>query len=148
LAQVVVSTVIARPREEVFAYYEQYDRHPEWQPELIRAELTTPAPVAVGTRGIEVRRLLGRETAATYEITEHDPPRRSAFRVLDGPIRPSGLAKFEPEAGGTRMTFELDLGARGPLRLLAPLLAPRLRRQTTDHLRRFASIVGDLGQPS
>jgi hypothetical protein len=72
----------------VFALYERYDR----QPELLRAALTTPGPVAAGTHGYEVRRMLGRETRIPYEVTEHDPPRRSSFRTLSGPIRFVGAA--------------------------------------------------------
>jgi uncharacterized membrane protein len=135
------AVVIAAPVQAVFDYYAEYARHPEWQPELVRAEVLTPGEVRPGTRGAETRRLLGRELSAGYEITEHERPRRSAFRTLEGPIRPRGVATFAPHDGGTRMTFELDLGARGVLRILVPLLARVLTRQTRAHLQRFKTIA-------
>jgi uncharacterized membrane protein len=141
VADVEVSAVVAAPIEAVFAYYAQYDRHGEWQPELIHAELTGGGPVGPGTRGLEVRRLGRRELTSPYEITEHDPPRRSAFRTLAGPIRPSGVATFEPAGDGTRMTFALDVNARGPLRLLTPVIARGLGRRSREQLRRFEERV-------
>jgi uncharacterized membrane protein len=141
MPDVQARVVIAAPPQAVFDYYAQYGRHTEWQPELVRAEVTTPGEVRPGTRGVETRRMLGREVSAAYEITEHEPPRRSAFRTLDGPMRPSGVASFAPDGGGTRMTFALDLNARGALRMLTPLLARVLNRQTRAHLERFKAIA-------
>jgi uncharacterized membrane protein len=137
--------VVDRPLEDVFDYYAQYHRHPEWQPELLSAEFTTPGPVAAGSKGIEVRRLLGREIRVGYEITDHVRPHRSAFRTLDGPVRPIGIATFASAANGTRLQFELDLAARGPLRLLAPILALRLRSQIAAHLQRFKAVLESEG---
>jgi uncharacterized membrane protein len=141
MADVRAATVIAAPVQAVFDYYAQYDRHPEWQPELVRAEISSPGPIKPGTQGTETRRLFGRTVSARYEITEHQPPLLSAFRTLDGPIRPHGVATFAEHDGSTSMTFELDLGARGALRLLAPLLARTLTRQTRAHLERFKAIA-------
>jgi uncharacterized protein YndB with AHSA1/START domain len=135
------SIVLATPPATAFALYERYDRHPEWQTEMLRAELTTPGPIRVGTRGYEVRRLMGRETKVPYEITEHVPPHRSAFRTLSGPIRFVGAAEFAPEGERTRMTFTLDLVAVGPLRLAALLLARQVRRQVPEHLARFKALA-------
>ena len=140
--------LVCAPVEAVFDYYAQYGRHPEWQPELVRAEITTPGPVATGTRGVEVRRLLGRELSAAYEIVDHERPRRSAFRTLDGAIRPTGVATFASVDDDTRMTFELELGASGSLRILTPLLARILTRQTRQHLQRFKAIAERGEEPS
>jgi hypothetical protein len=65
------------------------------------------------------------------------PPERIR-RIRPGP---HGVASFTQHDGGTRMTFELDLGARGVLRLLAPLLAWGLSRQTRAHPQRFKALA-------
>jgi len=41
---------IAAPVESVFEKYAQYDRHPEWQPGLLRATLVSDGPVRVDAR--------------------------------------------------------------------------------------------------
>ena len=70
------SIEIDRRPEDVFAYLDQVERHGEWQSEIVSAQLETDGPVGVGTRVREIRRIGGREQDASYEITEHDPPRR------------------------------------------------------------------------
>jgi uncharacterized membrane protein len=134
------------PIQSVFEKYAQYDRHPEWQAGLLRAELTSAPSVASGTRGIEVRRLFGREMSFPYIITEHVAPRRSAFQTLQGPLRPAGVASFSAVAGGTRIDFDMDLGAQGAARLLSSLLTPVFSRQTHADLESFkAWVEAELG---
>jgi len=141
MASVSAFVEIDAPIDSVFALYAQYDRHPEWQPGLLRAEFTTVGPVAVGTRGREVRRLLGREVSFPYLITEHQPPSRSAFRTLEGPLRPEGLATFVGVERGTRMEFLMDLRAQGILRACEGVLAPLFARQTQRDLTSFKAWV-------
>ncbi|MGA2013944.1 MAG: SRPBCC family protein [Solirubrobacteraceae bacterium] len=129
------------PIDLVFDKYAQYERHAEWQTGLLRAELTSGPSVAPGTRGFEVRRLFGREMSFPYVITEHVAPHRSAFQTLQGPLRPAGIASFSAVAGGTRIEFEMDLGARGALRLLSRLLTPLFARQTQADLEGFKAWV-------
>ncbi len=141
MSRIHAAVDVDAPIQSVFDKYAQYERHPEWQPGLRRAELTGGPSVAPGTRGIEVRRLFGREMSFPYVITEHVAPRRSAFKTLQGPLRPAGIASFSAEAGGTRVEFEMDLGAQGALRLLSNLLTPLLRRQTQADLEGFKAWV-------
>jgi len=112
----ISSTIeIARSPEDVFAYLDEVTRHGEWQDGLISAHLDTDGPVGVGSKVTEVRKLGGREMKMSYEITEHDPPKTFAFRVLDGPIRPVGKGTVEPlpDGTGSRVTFDLDLIGHG-----------------------------------
>jgi uncharacterized protein YndB with AHSA1/START domain len=137
MSGIYAAVEIAAPVESVFEKYVQYERHPEWQPGLLRATLVSDGPVARGTRGLEVRRLFGREVSFPYEITEHVAPSRSAFATLEGALQPAGVARFAPVAAGTRMEFEMELRARGPLRVVSGLLVPLFRRQTRQDLERF-----------
>jgi hypothetical protein len=45
----------------------------------------TPGPVAVGARGREMRRFLGRQVAE-IEVTAFEPPARFALRNRSGPF--------------------------------------------------------------
>jgi uncharacterized membrane protein len=118
---------IERSPEDVFAYLDDLATHGEWQTEIVSARVLTDGPTRVGTRCEEVRRAGGREQKITYEITEHDPPRRFAFRGLDGPIRPVGTGIVEPLDGGARarVTVDLELEGHG---LMGKVLAPMARR--------------------
>jgi hypothetical protein len=59
----------------------------------------------------------------TYEITEHDPPRRAAFHGTSGPVRPVGAVTVESLDDGarSRVTIEIELQGHGLGKLLAPL---------------------------
>lgn len=127
MAPIVETVEIAKSPPEVFAYLDALTRHGEWQEQIENVELLTEGPTRVGSRAVDTRRVPGGRRKITYEITEHDPPRRAAFRGLDGPIRPEGSITVEPldEGRRSRVTLELDLVGHG---LMGKLLAPIARR--------------------
>ena len=116
------SIEIDRPPEAVFGYLDQLDRHGEWQESIVHASIEGGGPVGVGTRVHEIRKVGGREQDTSYEITEHDPPRRSAFRGVTGPVRPVGTVTVEPLGDGSRsrVTLEFNLVGSGFGVLIAP----------------------------
>lgn len=129
---IVESIEIARPPEEVFAYLDQLDRHGEWQTAIVNVRIETEGPTKVGSRAVETRRVPGGPRDMTYEVTEHDPPRRSSFRGLNGPVRAVGTVSVEPVDDGSRsrVTLQLDLEGHG----LGKLIAPFARRQAAKQV--------------
>jgi uncharacterized membrane protein len=124
---VVKSIEIARTPEEVFAYVDQVDRHPEWQEKLDSSNWVTEGPLRVGSRAHQVRRVPGGPREFTLECTEHDPPRKSSWRTLNGPVRPEGTVTVEPLADGSRSRFTVQIDPRGH-GLFGKLIAPLARR--------------------
>ena len=96
MTEIKESVEINRPPEEVFAYLDDVERHGEWQEDIVGVERVTDGPTRQGTRVHETRHVPGGNRSMTYEVTAHDPPRKSSFRVLDGPIRAA------TSAGSTR----------------------------------------------
>ena len=133
MAPIVETVEIAKSPQEVFAYLDDLRRHGEWQEQIESVEVLTEGPTRVGSRAIDTRRVPGGRQRIPYEITEHDPPRRAAFRGLDGPIRPQGSVTVEPLDDGTRsrVTLELDLVGYG---LVGKLLAPLARSDARKHI--------------
>ncbi len=124
------SVEIRRRPEEVFGYLDQPERHGEWQSQIVSARVESEGPVGVGTRVKETRKIGGREQDTSYEITEHDPPRRSSFRGVVGPVRPVGTVIVEPVGDGSssRVTVEFDLVGNGIGKLFAPLARMQARK--------------------
>jgi uncharacterized membrane protein len=132
VAPITSSIEIDRPADAVFAYIDQVERHGEWQSQIVRSKLETEGPVGVGTRVTDTRKVPGRTQDVTYEITEHEPPRRSSFRGVNGPVRPVGSVTVEPVGEArSRVTVELELEGHG---LLGPLVAMLARGQARKQL--------------
>jgi uncharacterized protein YndB with AHSA1/START domain len=130
------SVEINRPPADVFAYLDEVERHGEWQQDIVNTKKETDGPVGVGTRVTNMRRVgPGSPRPVTYEITDHDPPRRTVFRGVNGPVRPQGTVTVEPLDDGTRsrVSLQFDLVGHG---LLGKLLAPMARRQASRTIPR------------
>jgi uncharacterized protein YndB with AHSA1/START domain len=126
------STEIDRRPEDVFGYLDELDRHGEWQGAIITTRVETEGPTRVGSRAVDTRKIPGGQRDITYEVTEHDPPHKVAFRGVDGPVRPVGTVTVEPLGDGSRsrVTLELDLQGHG----IGKLLAPIARRQAAKEV--------------
>jgi uncharacterized membrane protein len=128
------SIEIDRRPEDVFGYLDQVERHGEWQSQIVSTKVDTDGPVAVGTRVREIRKVGGREQDASYEITEHDPPRRTSFRGVVGPVRPVGTVTVEPVGDGSksRVSIEFNLVGHGFGKLIAPLARMQARKSIAE----------------
>jgi uncharacterized membrane protein len=136
---IVDSVEISRSPEQVFSYLDQLDRHGEWQESILEVKIDTEGPTRAGSRATEKRKVPGGPREFTYEVTEHDPPRRVAFRGLNGPVRPVGTVIVEPIGDGSssRVTLEFNLVGHGLGRLIAPLARMDARRQIPKDQRRL-----------
>jgi uncharacterized membrane protein len=151
VAAITASIEIARTPEEVFAYIDDLGRHGEWQEAIEQVTVLTEGPTRVGSRARERRRVPGGAREFTYEITEHDPPRRASFRGLDGPIRPAGTVTVTPSGEGhSRVTLELDFKVYGLGLLLAPLVRREARMRVPRDQQRLKERLesGAAGQAS
>jgi uncharacterized protein YndB with AHSA1/START domain len=133
MAPLVNTVEIDRTPDEVFAYVTDPARFTEWQNTVVSAHAEDGDPVHVGSRVVMTRKMGGREQTMTSEVTEHQPPGRYAFRIIDGPVRAHGKGSFEPLDDGarTRFTFELDFEGHGIGKVLVPLV---VRRQASREL--------------
>jgi uncharacterized protein YndB with AHSA1/START domain len=132
MAPITESIEIDRRPEDVFAYLDDVKRHGEWQEQLVDVRPEGDQPMGVGKRVRETRRVPGGDRTMTYEITEHDPPRQSSFRVLDGPVRAVGTVSVAPVGDGSRsrLTITLDFHGQGiGGKVLLPVAKSQARKQ-------------------
>src|ERR671919_2476188 len=126
---VLTETVIRRPRDEVAAYAGDPSHAPEWYANISSVEWQTPPPVAVGSRMDFVASFLGRRLAYTYEVTELVPGERLVMRTAQGPFPMETTYTWQPvDEASTRMTLRNRGEPAGFSRLVAPLMAPAMRR--------------------
>jgi|SRR5947209_20487950 len=128
-----VVTQIAAPPNVCFDLSRSIDLHLE---SMLASEERAVASVTSGLIGAgeEVSweaRHLGRLWRMTSRIHDFDPPHRFVDQMVRGPFTAFRHEhRFEPEAGGTRMTDVIDFRmGRGPFGLVAdPVAAAYLRR--------------------
>lgn len=139
MAPITSSIEIARPPEDVFAYVDDLERHGEWQSTIISSKLETEGPTRVGSRATDTRKVPGGTQHVTYEITEHDPPRKASFKGTNGPVRPVGSITVEPVGEGrSRLTLELDLRGHGLIGQFVAILArSQARKQVPQDQQRL-----------
>jgi uncharacterized membrane protein len=147
VAPITGTIEIARSPQDVFDYVADLKRQGEWQKAIVSIEVETEGPARVGTRAVETRRVPGGTRSFPFELTEHDPPRRSSFQVTGGPVRPHGSITFTPLDGGsrTRVDFQMEFVGHGLGVLLLPLVQRDARHQVPNDL---AALKQRLESPS
>jgi uncharacterized membrane protein len=142
MAPISESIEIDRKPEEVFAYLDEVKRHGEWQEQIVDVRPQDDGPLRVGSRVTETRRVAGGDRTMTYEVTEHDPPRQSSFRVLDGPVRAVGTISIEPAGDGSRLTFTLEFKGHGLAgKVLLPVARTQARKQIPKDQARMKELL-------
>ncbi len=145
-----VSTTIARPREEVFAYLLDVANHPEFTDHyLVDWRLTREDSVGRGAGArYKVKRPRNRFGYADLTVTEVDAPWRIITQGRGGKYnrnRQLGVYELQPEHGGTRVDYTVTTEARMPSDRFMESLGARgwYKRKTTKALRRLRSILED-----
>ncbi len=116
------------PREEAFAYLSDFSNTAEWDPGTVQAERLGEGPIGEGSEFRLVVAFLGRETALTYRVVEHEPPSVVSFRGENSTVLSLDRITIVTAGRGTRITYDARLTLRGPLKLADPLLALAFKR--------------------
>jgi uncharacterized membrane protein len=132
---------IARPRDEVAAYACEPDNAPAWYENIERAQWQTEPPLAVGSRFAFVARFLGRRLEYVYEVREFLDGERLVMATADGPFAMETTYTFEDAGGGTSVRLRNRGEPAGFSRLVAPLMAPAVRRANRKDLARLKEIL-------
>jgi hypothetical protein len=96
----------------------------------------------VGTRLREVHRGPGgRELESLVEVSEYEPDRAFALRMVEGALPIHLRITLEPASNGTLMRFNAFGQPTGPMRLAQPLLRRALQRQFAEHCANLADVM-------
>ena len=130
------SITVDRPIDAVFDYAAQFEKHPEWQPDLKGATFTGPA--AVGAVGTETRKMGPQTHTYDWRVSEYSRPERLSFETLSGPMRPSGTMIFTSESTDrTRVDFDMTMNPQGFMKVMAPFIERHVQKMNQQHLQRF-----------
>jgi uncharacterized protein YndB with AHSA1/START domain len=136
------STQIDAPRERVFAFITDLDNLPKWQTGVIESKLKSEGPVRVGFEFEETAKVGPWRLRNVCRVTDLKPGQRFAFEAKSsGPLDYDGCFDLQPVAGGTRLTVSGTARLKGLWRLLQPLLAGDLRRETRTELESLRRLI-------
>jgi uncharacterized protein YndB with AHSA1/START domain len=135
-----VSIYLNRPVEQVFAFLIDPNNLRAWQSNLIETEPVTEGPLQVGARFREVRQMGPRASEYQAEITDFEPNKRFATKTLTEP-KCWVTYIFEPENGGTRLIYKFVLQTNGMMRLLKPLIASSIKKDSHSDFETLKSLL-------
>lgn len=144
---VVTETIIDRPIEVVSSYAIDPSNAPNWYANIESVEWKTPLPAAIGAKVAFVARFLGRRLEYTYELCDVVPGERLVMRTSEGPFPMETIYTWAPVGfGSTRMTLRNRGEPVGFSKLLAPFMAPAMRRANRKDLAQLKEILEREGQ--
>lgn len=140
MTRIAGEVTIAAPVETVFDVVADERNEPRYNPRIVRAEKVSEGPVGAGAQFVAEPQGMGAKGEMTLTILEYDRPHRLHNRVRSSYVQVDGTLTFEEVEGGTRLSWDWDMGLRGPVRLLAPVLAlagPRWERRNWVDLKAY-----------
>ena len=142
---VKVERILHHPPEQVFNFVatNHFQNHPRWDPDLLEMKQTSPGPVQVGTTAHVVRRQGRGIVEGTATVTEYLPSRSASWEVEFGPFLLRQRAELTPENDGaaTRLQLSIDTRAKGPIKVIVPLLRGRFRRTMEQSLATIGTLL-------
>ena len=136
------SLVVGAPAENVFDLLADARNENRWNPNVVSIDKLTPGPSRLGTRFEGSYRRGGR---MAFAITDYERPSRLVFRGGGRQLRLVATVRLTASDKGTTVVMRADMSPRGPLRLIEPLMRPRVERQYVD-VERFGALVDDAGE--
>ncbi|MFU1781432.1 SRPBCC family protein [Haloarcula japonica] len=129
------------PVETVFAFMDEPSNQAAVTPSLSRAERIERLPNS-GNRAAYEYRMFGVSFTGEVRATTYEPPERIVYEMR-GDLTGRIAWRFEPERGGTRLTYAADYEVPGPLPefLFAPLIGWYNRREVRRLLENVVEAV-------
>ncbi|HEU4513006.1 MAG TPA: SRPBCC family protein [Nocardioidaceae bacterium] len=123
MAHIAGEVTIAAPVEEVFDLVADERNEPRYNPRIARAEKVGDGPVGTGARFVAEPKGMGAKGAMTLQVVDYDRPHRLVSSVRSSYMKVDGSLTFAEVDGGTRLSWDWEMGLVGPMRVLSPVLA-------------------------
>jgi len=135
-----VTIHLNRPVEQVFAFLMDTSKLSTWQSNLIKTEQITAGPLRAGSRFREVRRMGKSESEIQGEITVFEPNQRFETKTI---TKPQVMVSYslEAENGGTRLKHKFVMLTSGLMRLLEPLIASSIKKDSESDFKTLKRIL-------
>jgi uncharacterized membrane protein len=134
---------IARAPEDLFDYWVDLEREPEWNPKAKRVTKVTEGPIGVGTR-FEAEYLKGDAMTIEYVRVERPVAWETVGHSPRMEVKSEGRSTATER--GTRLVMRMELSPKGALRLLLPILGRFMHKQQERNLAAIKRALEGSGQ--
>jgi uncharacterized protein YndB with AHSA1/START domain len=141
MARIEESIEIKCPVDKVFAYTTDAKNWPKWQSSIPESEQTSQGPMDIGTTFKGVSRMMGRSMRWTAIATEYESNKKWGKNITSGSLAIEERVTYNPVEGGTTFTILYDMKVGGFLKLLSPVMAGSMRKETKKSLGNLKSIL-------
>jgi len=134
---------VARPADEVFAFFADASNNPRWQKGMVSCEWTSEPPVDVGSTYEQRARFMGRDIVSTFVVTRLEPGRLIEITTLESTFPIQVVRTVEPiDEDVCRVSAVITGGPdRGLLRLAAPLMRSRAQKSVDADYDRLVQLL-------
>jgi len=129
---VTVTLVVDRPPEQVFDAMADVRNEAAWNTNVTRAELTSPAPIGLGSTFDTVNR----GQSYTGRIAAYERPGLLRFDVRGKPLTILAELTFVPDGDTTRVSGTFSFTPHGIMKVVLPLIGGQIRK---DFPKQFAA---------
>jgi len=139
-----ITTTIARPPHEVFAYLARIEDAPRWYSAVERVERLDTGPTRRGTRSRFRRQLGGATVDNEVEVSEFEPDQAITLRSISGPTPFVYRYRLQPSNEGTLLQLQGEIsgeGLGGPFALFKSLAESFFRRGMVANLGSLKRLV-------
>ncbi|NUR74121.1 MAG: hypothetical protein HOU81_25210 [Hamadaea sp.] len=114
--------------------------YPAWQADVLEVSRPDAAPIAVGTRLTQTRKVMGRRTEVTLTVTDYQPGHGITLRTDPG-AKPAVSQAYavHPAGQGSRLVFRLELD--GVPKLAEHLVKAQLGKQVPAMFERLGVLL-------
>lgn len=134
---------VARPADEVFAFFADASNNPRWQKGMVSCEWTSESPVDVGSTYEQRARFMGRDIFSTFVVTRLEPGHLIEIMTLESTFPIQVVRTVEPiDEDACRVSAVITGGPdRGLLRLAAPLMRSRAQNSVDADYDRLVQLL-------
>ena len=139
--EITVERVINHPVERVFSFFADVENRPVWLATAKERVKLTEGPVGPGSRFRSTNQMpTGQRFEFNQEVTRYQP-NELIEESWDGPLAGNMAAIFDERDGATLVSLRMTVSPRFPLRLLGPLMKPKVIKDLSRDLGVFEEWV-------
>ncbi|GEL77977.1 SRPBCC family protein [Tenuibacillus multivorans] len=133
---------IHAPIDQVFRVTTTYEYAPKVLSHIADIEIVGDAPIGVGSKIKETRKISQTQVENMLEVVEYEPNKRFAIHSEQNGLDLDYVYTFSEVDGGTRVEFEGKIKAKG-LRniMMKPLINRIIKKEDGDHLDKLKQYI-------